>query len=120
MDDYWKTDLKRIKEWYVLLWPELKKKYPRWDPYPIVSLINFTPIEKNVWEDIRKYNIPLLPQFPSSGYFLDFADPFKRIVVEVDGKDYHLDKERDEKRDAILRKKGWNIFRITGSETYFR
>lgn len=104
---------------YKLLLPDLVENYPRFDPYPIVSLVSFTPIESNVWGYIRSAGLPFLPQFPAEQYFLDFADPVKMIGIEVDGKAYHQDQEKDEKRQKALESKGWKIFRITGQATFF-
>ncbi len=104
---------------YKLLLPHLLQNYPRWDPYPIVQNISFTPIEENVWANIRMAGLPMLPQFPEGKYFLDFADPVKKIGIEVDGRKWHQDKEKDKIRQDWLESKGWKIFRITGLATYF-
>lgn len=85
------------------------------DPYFYDWLSIFTPIEKSVWNDIRSAGVPFMPQYPVGNYFLDFADPIKKIAIECDGKVFH-DEEKDSKRDAELIKLGWAVYRLTGAE----
>lgn len=73
----------------------------------------FTPIEYAVWQNIRSCNIPLFPQFPVKKYFIDFANPFKKIAIECDGKMFH-DQAKDFERDQCLKQEGWTIYRIPG------
>jgi very-short-patch-repair endonuclease len=83
------------------------------DPYRLDFTRDMTPIERAVWCDLRCAQLPFYPQIPALNYFLDFADPFKQIAIECDGKDWH-DPEKDAKRDARLREIGWTIYRIPG------
>lgn len=41
-----------------------------------------------------------------------------KIVIECDGAAYHQDKDRDNKRDAYMRKRGFKVFRFTGAEIH--
>lgn len=75
----------------------------------------FTPIEREAWDCIRRLGLPLYPQVPVGRVFIDFGDPHRKIGVELDGKDFH-DVERDTERDATLWDQGWRIFRIAGSD----
>ena len=78
----------------------------------------FSPIESDAWNSIRcQGHIVLYPQFPLFNYFIDFANPYLKIGVELDGKDYH-DANKDKNRDKQLYEYGWRIFRIKGSETF--
>lgn len=96
-----------------------KKWKPRTCPYSYFGWIHiFTPIENNVWADIRYLGLPMYPQFPVSKYFVDFADPVRKIAVEVDGAQWHIDKQKDKKREADLRKEGWVVYRIPGNKTF--
>lgn len=89
---------------------------PRGDPYFVDWLRIFTPIEMDAWCEIRCCSLPFLPQFPACGYFLDFADPEKRIALETDGKEWH-DRERDRRRDQeLFDQEGWRVYRVTGRE----
>jgi very-short-patch-repair endonuclease len=83
------------------------------DPYRLDFASDMTPIEYSVWCDIRGTCLPFYPQIPALNYFLDFADPFKKIAIECDGAQWH-DAEKDAKRDARLKEMGWTIYRIPG------
>jgi hypothetical protein len=78
----------------------------------------FSPIEEVAWHAIRgHYGIPLYPQFPLFNFFVDFANPYVCVGVEMDGKAYH-DEAKDRVRDELLVKYGWRIFRIKGAECF--
>jgi very-short-patch-repair endonuclease len=50
------------------------------------------------------------------GFEVDCVWPAQRVVVEIDGYRYHSSRtafERDHRRDAILRSRGWLTIRIT-------
>lgn len=52
--------------------------------------IMFSPIEKIGWDIIRsRPYMVMYPQFPLFNHFIDFANPFLKIGIELDGKDYH-------------------------------
>lgn len=72
-----------------------------------------TPIERLAWMDIRGMGLPLLPQFPVGGVFIDFGDPWTRVGVELDGAAFH-DAKKDLHRDNKLKEIGWKIFRVKG------
>lgn len=74
----------------------------------------FTPIEDAVWQDIRGFGLPMFPQVPALKYFVDFGNPFSKISIECDGKDWH-NFEKDRARDKKLEDDGWVVFRIPGS-----
>lgn len=108
-----------IKKSYEDMLPHIKKIYPRTDPYFYPFFENLTPIERNVWSEIRAFGLPMYMQFPVLDFFLDFADPVKKIGIEADGKKFH---ENTQIEDAIRQKKledeGWKIYRITGVDTF--
>lgn len=85
------------------------------DPYFINWVNYFSPIETQAWQSIRCYGVPLYPQLPVLNYFLDFGNPYFKVGLELDGKDYH-DTDKDRIRDEALFNAGWKIFRISGSE----
>ncbi len=84
-----------------------------YDPY--LMDWEFTPIERDVWCDIRCAGVPFYPQMPVLNYFIDFGNPFLKIGIECDGKEWH-NAERDAARDARLSAEGWEIYRIPGHE----
>jgi very-short-patch-repair endonuclease len=55
----------------------------------------------------------MYPQYPVLKYFLDFGNPYFKIAIELDGKDYH-NPDEDRKRDIELHAAGWKVFRIPG------
>lgn len=110
----------RIKEMYELFMPDIERYYPRCCPYfdDWTSWMNLTRIEENIWHDIRVLGLPFFPQFPVGRYFIDFADPIKKIGIEVDGKYHEKQKNKDEERQKEIENLGWKIIRIDGWKTY--
>ena len=107
-----------IRKTYAKLLPAWMDEYNangemRQDPY--FMKWQFTPIEQNVWSDIRAHGLPFYPQLPVLNYFLDFGCPFLKIGIECDGKAWH-DSKLDKARDERLAAAGWMIFRIEGHE----
>lgn len=90
------------------------------DPYCGIDWINmFSPIEKETWHAIRQFGkVPLYPQYPVFNYFIDFANPAMLVALECDGKEFHKDKEKDNKRDIELVEKGWTVYRISGKDCF--
>lgn len=106
---------------------KIKKEYNKYfneimkgdfNPYKLKECFKMTPIEENVWSDIRFLGLKMFPQFPIDKYFADFADPINKIVIEADGEKYHTDKNKDLIRQNEIEKLGWTIYRIKGKETY--
>jgi very-short-patch-repair endonuclease len=105
-----------FREAYKYALPKIMKYAPKGvDPYFLNWMSYFTPIEEQAWLSIRYHGLPFYPQLPILRYYLDFGNPYYKIGIELDGKDYH-DIERDKIRDQNLNDAGWRIFRITGSE----
>lgn len=113
--------LKALRLYYILNEEKIiscsKKCLYRWyDSYTVDWSLIFTPIEQFAWNSIRcKGRIVLYPQYPVLGYFIDFANPYLKIGLELDGKKYH-NKDSDTKRDYELKQIGWRIYRVSGSE----
>ena len=111
-----------IRRVYELLTPTIieraeKEKYlGMTDPYILDWCKHFSPIEYDAWCSIRPKGLGLFPQYPVLNYFLDFGNPYLKIGVELDGREYHLDVDKDRRRDERLYDEGWKIFRIKGSE----
>ena len=49
-------------------------------------------------------------------WFVDFAFPSLKIAIECDGEPWHVDKERDARRQADIELYGWTVLRFTGTE----
>ena len=114
--DYFKM-LKDVRQAYIQNWNGKKRQ----DPYKFGDWFRYlTPIERNVWNDIRYLGLPFYPQFPVGKYYIDFADPFEKIALEIDGK-IHQDPEvalRDADKTKFLNGKGWRVIRIPGWKTF--
>lgn len=80
------------------------------------SGIRMSPIERALWGDIREQNMVMYPQWPVSGYFVDFANPVAKVAIECDGAAFHVDAKRDAIRQRHLEDKGWTVYRISGSD----
>jgi very-short-patch-repair endonuclease len=54
-------------------------------------------------------------EFP---YFIDFAFINEKLAVEIDGSQHNLPerKKKDDKKDKLLKEKGWRVFRVTAKE----
>jgi len=81
-----------------------------------------SPIESKLYEAMRREGLSPVPQFRIEGYIADFAFPDVGIVVEADGVAYHTGerRERDRKRDWILRHEGWTVKRFYGTTIHNR
>jgi very-short-patch-repair endonuclease len=99
----------------------IRKAYEFYMPWMLKGRVNpyflewnWTPIEFDVWCDIRRIGLPFYPQVPVLNYFLDFGDPRTKIAIECDGKQWHTNKEKDRIRDEKISALGWQIFRVPG------
>lgn len=86
------------------------------DPYEWESCrsIRLTPIENALWHDIRAVDIVVYPQYPVGRFFVDFGNPAAKVAIECDGERWHLDKQKDARRDQEMADMGWRVYRITG------
>ena len=95
------------------------------DPYslfPGTKMFSWSRAEEEAWNIIRETGIALLPQWPVKNgfkapkdhYYLDFANPWLGICIEIDGAQ-HLDgsqKWRDKTRNEIVSKAGFDVYRL--------
>lgn len=86
------------------------------------SDIWMSPIELKLYEALRREGLSPIPQFCIQGYFVDFAFPDVRVAVEADGAQYHKGggRQRDRKRDWVLRRHGWTVLRFRGTTIHER
>jgi very-short-patch-repair endonuclease len=108
----------QIKAFYAKALPEIMAgKSSQWgcDPYEWDGHgVTMTPIESWLWHDIRAEHLVLYPQFPVAWFFVDFANPKAKVVIECDGAAFHQDDAKDAARDKKLRAAGWSVYRING------
>ena len=61
----------------------------------------------------------LIEEYPVGLYSLDFAEPWIKLYVEIDGEQHYTDKrivEHDKKRSEVLKNLGWKEYRIRWSK----
>jgi len=104
-------EIGQVRKVYVENLDFLLHDYPRMSVNSILSMLPMNTVEKMAWIEIRNLGLPFLPQFPIGKYFADFADPVRRIVIEVDGKEWHSE-DKDKVRDEFMQKLGYKIVRI--------
>lgn len=113
----WQERLTAIRVMY-RGYERLDADFPNLDPYRLGLHDLMTPIEWDLWKDIRQTGrCHFLPQYPVGRFTLDFADIKRKVAIEADGKAYH-DPARDKARDQeLFDAHGWRVFRVTGAET---
>jgi hypothetical protein len=82
-------------------------------------------IEKMFWDSVNDLHDPddpgpYVPEVIIGPYKVDFVY-LDKIVVEIDGHEYHKTKEQrdyDYKRERYLMKKGYIVVRFTGTEIF--
>ncbi len=79
-----------------------------------------SPIEAKLYEAMCLEGLDPIPQACVQGYFVDFAFPDIHLAVEADGAVHHGEesRQRDRKRDWILRNAGWTVKRFRGTTIY--
>lgn len=110
-----------IRQMYLDFMPDIiemaKKDITRWaDVYPLDWYEHFTDAEKLTWHSIRARRVVLYPQFPAFQWLIDFANPYLRVGLEIDGSQHKPDKDRE--RDEQLAGIGWRIFRVPASQVF--
>jgi hypothetical protein len=84
--------------------------------------IELTPIEESFLEVASPYIKSLQCQVWVDGrYRVDFYIPQKRLIIELDGHEYHSSRDqrtRDAQRDRYLLSKGFTTIRFTGTEIF--
>jgi len=57
----------------------------------------------------------VVPEYRVKGLYYDFAIPFARLLVEVDGATYHAcfaKKKRDFVKQKVAEQEGWRLVRV--------
>jgi very-short-patch-repair endonuclease len=85
------------------------------------------PFEVDVRDSLTRAGIPLIPQYGSSGYRIDFAakhpnQPGRMVLaIECDGATYHSSqsaRDRDRLRQEHLERLGWTFHRIWSQDWF--
>jgi very-short-patch-repair endonuclease len=85
------------------------------------------PFERDVRDQLLAAGVPVIPQYGSSGYWVDFAakhptQPGRMVLaIECDGAMYHSShtaRERDRLRQEHLERMGWKFHRIWSADWF--
>ncbi len=76
--------------------------------------------EKRLWHWLKRKQtgFQFKTQTPVGPYFLDFYCPEAKLCVEVDGEQHELRKEKDIRRDAVLREAGIETMRLPSLDLF--
>ena len=96
---------------------------------PIISAVNETdsPFEREVFQELSRHDVSLIPQVGVSGYKIDFGvldDEAKGKFIcgiECDGVAYHSSataRDRDRLRQQVLEGRGWEIHRVWSTDWF--
>ena len=106
-EDTYFNKLHKIKSYYQhnegkIVAHNTKYPFSVWDKDPIDWMGGvLTPIEEAAWMTMEsKGRMPLYPQYPVGRFIVDFANPVKKIGIELDGREWH-NEEKDTSRDGV-------------------
>jgi len=89
-------------------------------PYKLNHYSKGKSYAEQYWKIIlESHNIEFIEEYPIGLYSLDFAIVDKKVDLEIDGDQHHLDKrivESDKRRDSYLECNGWSVIRIKWSD----
>ena len=95
-----------------------RKKFLEENPDKIPYLLNHSSRPSYPERYFKKILTKLEPEYKVLSYSLDFADPHKKIDIEIDGEQHYTDPKiikHDKKRNKRLKELGWKIIRIRWS-----
>lgn len=82
---------------------------------------NLTKAENLLWQKLRNRqfeDFKFRRQQPVGSYIVDFVNFEKRMVIEVDGGQHAILKDKDKKRDAWLNAEGYAVMRFWNNEVF--
>ena len=80
-----------------------------------------TEVEKYLWRYLRGEQLEgykFRRQQPIGKYVVDFVNFERKIVIEADGGQHAIDKEKDRKRDEWLNREGFKVLRFWDNEIF--
>jgi len=81
--------------------------------------MNFTNTERLLWKYLRAKQMngcKFRRQEPIGSYIVDFVCHKKRLVIEVDGGQHNIEREKDNERDKWLKEQGYKVLRFWNNE----
>ena len=82
---------------------------------------NQTDAEKMLWHYLRNRQLcgsKFRRQFPVGKYVADFCCVERKLMVELDGGQHDLAKEKDKKRDEWFKNHGYKVLRFWDNEVF--
>ena len=82
---------------------------------------NSTEAEKILWQRLRNKQLEgfkFRRQQILGRYIVDFVNFERKLVIELDGSQHALEKERDRKRDHWLEAQGFEVLRYWNNEVF--
>ncbi len=80
---------------------------------------NQTEAENLIWRHLRRNQLEGLSfrrQHPIGGYIVDFVCLEKGLILEVDGGQHDIEREKDEQRTNWLRAEGFRVLRFWNND----
>jgi len=80
---------------------------------------NFTETERLLWRHLRAKQMKgykFRRQEPIGPYVVDFICQEAKVIIEVDGGQHSVEKERDLERDRWLEEQGYKVLRFWNNE----
>jgi len=80
-----------------------------------------TDVERLLWDHLRAKQIEGVKfrrREPIGNYIVDFVCFENRLIVEVDGGQHSIEKEKDFERDGYLNKNGFRVLRFWNNEVF--
>jgi len=99
---------------------KLQRENPKLHPnYILAQKGHITQIEKLIKDGLTKRKLSFETQYRILSYWVDFAFPNIKLVVECDGERWHSTKEqllKDKQKDEKLTNVGWKVLRFREKE----
>jgi very-short-patch-repair endonuclease len=80
---------------------------------------NATRVEAILWNQLRSKQIEGVKfrrQQPTSGFIVDFIAFEKKLIVELDGGQHAVFREKDRERDRLLAEAGYKVLRFWNND----
>ena len=103
-----------LKSWneYYQNYFENKQYFSKKDIKKVVFDKTLGYLDQRTNEILLSRGMEFYPQLKVGKYYPDFVDKKRKIIIEVDGKNYH-DLEKDKIKDQDLNKLGYDVYRIS-------
>lgn len=78
-----------------------------------------TDVETKLWyqlRDRRFYGVKFRRQHPIKGFVVDFVSLDHNLIIELDGGQHALEKEKDARRTAVLESESYRVIRFWNNE----